>query len=140
MVTTAREMPSQLLELRLRLLPSLDIMVMEVMVSDMVMEAMVLDTEDTATVVTMARERLRLKLVIMGIVDMFVMVMDTEVMDIMVITMAREMLMLRLRLVIIMDTVDMDMVTEATDMDTMDKSKVSFIQTVLSSESEPKII
>merc|ERR1711983_527455 len=53
-----------------------------------------------------------------------VMVMDTEVMDIMVITMAREMLMLRLRLVIIMDTVDMDMVTEAMDMDTMDITMV----------------
>merc|ERR1712113_472186 len=94
-------------------------------------------------VITMAREMLMLRLVVimdtMDTVDM-VMDMDTEAMDIMVIIMAREQLMP----VIIVATEATDimdiMVTEATDMGIMDKSKVSFMQTVLSSESEPKII
>merc|ERR1711868_233382 len=97
--------------------------------------------------VIMARERLmlmlrpRLRLVTMDTMDTADMVMDmvTEAMD-MVITMAREML----RLVIMVVTEAMDimdiMVTEAMDMVIMDKSKVSFIQTVLSSESELRII
>merc|ERR1712130_850094 len=89
----------------------------------------------------MAREMLRLKLVIMDTMDTVDMVMDmvTEATD-MVITMAREML----RPVIMVVTEAMDimdiMVTEAMDMVMMDKSKVSFIQTVLSSESELRMI
>merc|ERR1712095_84500 len=107
------------------------------MVSDMVMEAMVLDTEDTATVVTMAREMLMLRLRLVIIMDTVDMDMVTEAMDMdtMVIIMAREQLM-PVIMVATEATDIMDiMVTEATDMDTMDKSKVSFIQTVLSSES-----
>merc|ERR1712111_89863 len=95
--------------------------------------------------VIMVRERLmlrpRLRLVTMDTMATVDMVMDmvTEAMD-MVITMAREML----RLVIMVVTEAMDimdiMVTEVMDMVIMDKSKVSFIQTVLSSESELRII
>merc|ERR1711923_607353 len=109
-------------------------------VLDTVMEVMVLAI---AMEVIMARERLmlsprlRLRLVTMDTMDTVDMV--TEATD-MVITMAREML----RLVIMVVTEAMDimdiMVTEAMDMVIMDKSKVSFIQTVLSSESELRII
>merc|ERR1711923_624905 len=116
MAIMAREKP------RLRLV-TMDTMDTTDMVMDMVTEAMDM-------VITMAREMLRLKLVIMDTMDTVDMVMDmvTEATD-MVITMAREML----RLVIMV-------VTEAMDMVIMDKSKVSFIQTVLSSESELRII
>merc|ERR1712095_147232 len=102
---------------------------------------MVMDTEVMdIIVITMAREMLMLRLVIiMDTVDMD-MVTEAMDMDIMVIIMAREQLM-PVIMVATEATDIMDiMVTEATDMDTMDKSKVSFIQTVLSSESEPKII
>merc|ERR1711868_304453 len=99
---------------------------------------MVMDMVTEATdMAIMAREKPRLKLVIMDTMDTVDMGMDmvTEATD-MVITMAREML----RLVIMVVTEAMDimdiMVTEAMDMVIMDKSKVSFIQTVLSSESE----
>merc|ERR1712227_738490 len=124
---------------RLMLRPRLRLVTMDTMdTADMVMDMV---TEAMDMVITMAREMLRLKLVIMDTMDAVDMVMDmvTEAMD-MVITMAREML----RLVIMVVTEAMDimdiMVTEAMDMVIMDKSKVSFIQTVLSSESELRII
>merc|ERR1712227_1094003 len=120
-------MAMEVIMARERLRLKLDIMD-TVDTADMVMDMV---TEAMDMVITMAREMLRLKLVIMDMV--------TEATD-MVITMAREML----RLVIMVVTEAMDimdiMVTEAMDMVIMDKSKVSFIQTVLSSESELRII
>merc|ERR1712233_226289 len=129
---------------RLRLKPDImDTVDMSVMDMDM-------DTEAMDIMVIMARERPklrpRLRLVTMDTMDTVDIVMDMAIM-------AREKPRLRLVTMDTMDTVDMVMdmvteamdimdimVTEAMDMVIMDKSKVSFIQTVLSSESELRMI